>query len=265
MKITPLIENTVSKRDLIAEHGLSFFIEHEDANILFDTGQSKNFDLNAKQLGIDITTIDYLIISHGHYDHIGGLSHFIENNEKAEIIIKKETLWPKFKFDQSIGMSKLINIKNPRFQFVDQITEIVKGIFIVPETKQFFSIDRHINDFYTQSNEKIIKDEFSDELFLVFKNNDGISIFSSCSHNGITNMAETVKKHFGLPLVKIIGGFHIKNATDLVVDHISEYFNKNEIEKVYACHCTGLEKFNRLKLNCGEMVSYNETGNVITI
>ena len=209
MRIVTLIENTVSKKDLVAEHGLSFFIEHEEANMLFDSGQSKNFAFNAEILGIDIASIDILILSHGHYDHTGGLAHFIENNEKAKIIIKKEALWLKFKNDKSIGMSKLINVENPRFIFAGEITEIVNGVYIFPETKPFFPIDKHISGFYTQHNEEIIQDEFLDELFIAFKSDTGISILSSCSHNGITNMTETAKKYFNYPIINIIGGFHI--------------------------------------------------------
>lgn len=265
MKIITLIENTVSKKDLVAEHGLSFFIQHEDANILFDTGQSKNFAQNAELLGIDISTIDYLIISHGHYDHVGGLAHFIENNNKAKIFLKEEALWSKMKNDRYIGISKQINVKNTRFQFVNKITEIVKGIFIIPETNLFFPIDRHFDNFFIQHEGENIKDEFSDELFLALKNEAGVSILSSCSHSGITNMAETAKRHFKLPLVDIIGGFHIRKANELVVDHIADYFIENKISKVFTCHCTGLEKFNQLRSKCGEMVSYNETGNQILI
>lgn len=265
MKITTLIENRVSRSGLVAEHGLSFFIQHPDANILFDTGQTAGFAINAKAMGIDIAAIDYLIISHGHYDHIGGLSYFIENNEKAKIIVKDETLWPKFKNDKYIGISKSINLNNNRFQKISQVTEIVEGVFIMPNIETFYSADKHMSDFYTQENGKNRKDKFNDELFLALKNDNGISVLSSCSHNGITNIAETARRYFGLALLNIIGGFHINNAENSITNHISDYFNENINGYVFTCHCTGIEKYSLLTQKCQVKVAYNETGNVINL
>lgn len=265
IEIQTLIENRVSKTGLVAEHGLSFFIKHPDANILFDTGQTSGFAENAKVLGINIASIDFLIISHGHNDHTGGLSHFIENNEKAIIILKDEALWPKFKNDKSIGLNKHFNVNNSRFRKIREITELVKGVYIVPQTETFFSVDKHMSEFYTEDVGGIKPDRFNDEIFIAIKNEYGISILSSCSHNGITNMAETAQNHFVVPLINIIGGFHIKNAADSIVDHISEYFNKNKVANVYTCHCTGIEKFSQLKIKCDSMVSYIETGGVIKL
>jgi 7,8-dihydropterin-6-yl-methyl-4-(beta-D-ribofuranosyl)aminobenzene 5'-phosphate synthase len=83
MKISVLCENTTKKENILSEHGLSLFIETEKHKILFDMGQSDAFLKNAKTLGIDLSTVDIAILSHGHYDHGGGLRAFLEYNEKA--------------------------------------------------------------------------------------------------------------------------------------------------------------------------------------
>ena len=265
MKITTLIENRVSRAGLVAEHGLSFYIEAGKKKLIFDTGAGENFAQNAKVMGINLSKADLLILSHGHNDHTGGLSWFIENNNKASVYLKEETLWPKYKFDRSIGMSNRINTNNSRFRMIREINEVVEGIFIFPVTHRYFEIDQHKAGFFTNNGEEIVADAFLDELFLVMKNNGGISILSSCSHNGITNMVETAANYFKLPVRNVIGGFHLKNSTREVSNHIADYFNQKKVEKVYTGHCTGIENFIQIQTNCNAKVFYLETGDKIEI
>ena len=96
-KITTLVENAVYRRNLQAEHGLSLLIENNGYKILFDTGQSDLFIRNATLSDIEIAEVDFLILSHGHSDHTGGLRHFLSVNKKASVICKQEALYRKFK------------------------------------------------------------------------------------------------------------------------------------------------------------------------
>jgi hypothetical protein len=110
----------VSKSELVAEHGLSLYIETDHKKIIFDTGQTGHFILNAEKLGIDIRDVDYLILSHGHYDHTGGLKKFLEINSKAAVLAKEEIFIPKFS-----GKTRYIGLKDhpeirKRISFVKQ-------------------------------------------------------------------------------------------------------------------------------------------------
>lgn len=96
MKIITLIENVVNNGNLLAEHGLSLYITTNNRKILFDTGQSGLFIQNAEKLGIDIADVDILVLSHGHYDHTGGLQAFLEINYKATVLAKKDIFFPKY-------------------------------------------------------------------------------------------------------------------------------------------------------------------------
>lgn len=265
MKITSLIENRVSRMGLVAEHGLCFYIETNGWQILFDIGAGANYASNAEYLGIDISQIDFLVISHGHSDHTGGLGHFLEINSKALIFTKKNTFDPKFKFNKYIGISPKIHIDHKRFHFIDTVFELVPGIHIFPDIVIQFQTDQHKSNFFTQYNNTLVPDNFNDELFLVLKSRNGLSILSSCSHSGITNMVETAENHFKLPVIKVIGGFHLIDGQTEATQHIISYFNSKKIQQVYTGHCTGIEKFAQLKTKCNARVQYFETGDAIEL
>jgi 7,8-dihydropterin-6-yl-methyl-4-(beta-D-ribofuranosyl)aminobenzene 5'-phosphate synthase len=265
MEITVLIENYVNRAGLIGEHGLSFSIDTGKQIVLFDTGASRNFAKNATRLGINIAMADALIISHGHNDHTGGLAYFIESNEQAPIYLKKAAFWPKFKYERSIGISQHINPEIQRFKMLTEVTEIAEGIFIFPETACFFENDQHRQHFYTMNKQELVDDTFNDELFVVLKTDTGLTVLSSCSHNGITNMVETAENHFQQPVVNVIGGFHLKDEPLVATRHIISYFNRKSIQQVYTGHCTGLEKFSEIQTKCPCRVYYHDTGKRITI
>lgn len=265
MKITTVVENHVSKSGLGAEHGLSFVIESKGKKIMFDTGQSKLYARNAKALGFDVAAFDALVISHGHYDHVGGLPHFIENNNQAPVYLKKEALWPKFHNERYIGVKRTINALNPRFKFVENMFEVIDNVFIATNIENRYPDDSHKHGFFVQENENRIADNFADELFLVLKTEKDISIVSSCSHNGITNIVETARRVFNLPVNSVIGGFHIKNDTSLNVDKMINYFNIIEVKSVFTGHCTGIEKFIQFQTKFKGKTFYLETGTVLEL
>ncbi len=265
IKIVTLIENLVTSTGFIGEHGLSIYIELGDKKILLDTGFSSNFLHNAERLGIDISTVDYLIISHGHHDHIGGLIPFMAKNTRAEIILKKESTLPKFNGEWYIGHNPDIDFCSSRFQYVDDLLEIVPNLFIFPSIHSFFPVDSHKKGFLIENNGTKSSDLFDDELFLCIKNKEKLIVISSCSHNGISNICETARQHFGLPVERIIGGFHTKKDELQVVDHIANYFNNIAVEEVNTCHCTGVDKFAYLVKHCKATVSYNYAGSQILI
>jgi len=265
MIITTLIENLVYGKELVSENGLSFLLETEETKILIDTGQSGNFTVNARSLGINISEIDFLVLTHGHYDHTGGVKDFLAKNSHAKVVAKPLTFQPKFKGKTYIGFPREIKIPKDRLVFPKNFMELTNGVFLGTTVKSFFDIDNHKNGFEVIQGNNLIPDNFDDELFVCIKMKDKISIISSCSHNGITNIIETAKHKFNLPVSTVIGGFHIKNAPSHVIDHIIKYFNENNIENVGVSHCTGVENYPGFKTGCTGNVFYNFTGNRIQI
>jgi len=266
MKIVTLIENLAESSGLVAEHGLSLYIDTGDQKILFDTGQSGLFIQNARKLGIDIRDIDYLIISHGHFDHTGGLYPFLEMNAKAKVFAKQGIFTPKYNGKtRFIGTEFVEEAVSGRFEFINSVTEIIPDLFVIPAIPLHHDIDTNFTRLYKKEGDSFFPDEFEDELFVVIKKSDHINILTACSHRGITNICETAVQHFGLPVNLIIGGFHMKDCSAEQYVHIVNYLHKLQPKLMGVCHCTGVDKFASLMGECDAKVFYNCTGNEITI
>ena len=149
-KITTLVENCVYGRKLQAEHGLSLYIETPENRLLFDTGASDLFIRNARLLNIDLQKVDYLVLSHGHSDHTGGLRHFLELNAEATVVCKREVFFPKFKDERENGMKYTRSLDLSRFRFIDELTELVPGVFLFPSVDIIDPKDTHFERFWIQ-------------------------------------------------------------------------------------------------------------------
>ncbi len=266
MRIITLIENLVYKQNLVAEHGLSYYIETGQKKILFDTGQSNNFLNNAKTLGIDISDIDAVIISHGHYDHIGGLYPFLKVNHKAKVYIKKEAFYLKFNgTERFIGIGYDSYLLEGRITYVTGITEIDRNVFIMPDISINNPVDTNFHNFKVSTSHGFENDEFNDEVFLAIVKNRELSILSSCSHRGITNIIDAAVNHFSLPVNRVIGGFHIRNCGAGQMKAIMMCLDRFSVKSIGVCHCTGVEKYAELVCSLGQRVFYNHTGYTIDV
>ena len=265
MQITTLIENLVYRKYLFAEHGLSILIENDFDKILVDTGQTGNFTRNANYMGIDIKKIEYVVITHGHFDHIGGLDTFLEINNKAKIIMHPNALQPKFHGNKPIGSDRNLKINPERISEFSEIMQITDNIYVLSNIENRNIVDIHKKGFYIEKNGKQINDPFDDEVFVCVIRSGKINIISSCSHNGITNIIEKALDYFDLPVNLIIGGFHLKNSGEEEVKYVIDYMNDKKVQKIGFCHCSGIENYSSFKLNFKGEIFYNYTGNQILI
>ena len=266
MKIVTLIENLVYQKGLYAEHGLSIYLETENSRILFDTGQSGLFLQNAENMGIKMEDVDTLVLSHGHYDHTGGLYPFLEKNKKARVYTKKEIFTPKYRsHHRFIGTIEQDELLKGRLYFIESITEIAKGIFVMPKIIITNPEDTHYAGMLKVTDNGLAEDQFDDELFLVIRENNAINILTACSHRGITNICTTATEHFKHPVGLILGGFHLKNSTDQQFEQIMQYFKQLQPKSIGVCHCTGVEKYAEIQRDCNSHVFYNCTGKEIIL
>jgi 7,8-dihydropterin-6-yl-methyl-4-(beta-D-ribofuranosyl)aminobenzene 5'-phosphate synthase len=266
MKIITLIENLVESGGLLAEHGLSVYIETDNRKILFDTGQSGMFLQNAKTLGVIVEDIDAVVLSHGHYDHTGGLYPFLEVNQKAKVYAKRDVFTPKYRSNKTfIGIPLNDEVLKDRLIFVDEVTELDEGVFMMPHIPIEYSVDTHFDGLLKQVNNELVADDFDDELFIALVHKTKINIITACSHRGITNICEAATNHFKLKVKLILGGFHMKNCTTEQYIHITHYFRKLQPKSLGVCHCTGIEKYADLRRECEMSFFYNFTGKEIQL
>jgi 7,8-dihydropterin-6-yl-methyl-4-(beta-D-ribofuranosyl)aminobenzene 5'-phosphate synthase len=275
MKITALIEDTTMNSDLNSEKGLSLHIEREQDNILFDTGVSGNFTDNANKSGIDLKKVDVTAISHGHFDHGGGLRRFLELNETSPVYIhihsEEEHYFKGFMFiKRDIGMDKtLFSDYSDRIKFIKGLKEISRDVYLIDDIKINQTIPKGSKYLYKKVENQLIHDDFKHEQMMVIREDDGLVIFSGCSHHGVLNMVEAAMDQFpNIPIKGLFGGFHFIGLpffnhmaeSKRNVEDIGKKLLEYPIEKVYTGHCTGRKAYPILKNVMGDRVEYFATG-----
>lgn len=256
MKITALLENTSLRADMKTEHGLSLYIESEIGNILFDMGQSAFFAENAKKLDIDLRKVDLAILSHGHYDHGGGLAEFLKINEKAPVLIQRDAFLPHYNgTEKYIGLDPSL-AKNPRIIFTDDFYQIAPcaSLFSCNQKERKYNFGSF--GLTEKAEERFIEDDFRHEQYLLIEENGKRILFSGCSHKGILDIVSWFTPDI------LIGGFHFsKMPQDETLRHTAKNLNAYPTE-FYTCHCTGEAQYLFMKdemprlhyLACGETI-----------
>ena len=240
MIITVLNENT-SKKWLKCEHGLSLYIETGAHRILFDTGQSDIFAENARKIGIDLSKTDMCIISHGHYDHGGGLAHFLDINNTAPVFIHQNANGSFYNATgKYIGLSREL-FSHSQVKLCSDKKELAPNITLFPSS--CLQIDEEIDchGLSMKIGDRITPDNFCHEHYLLIRENNQSFLFSGCSHNGVIN----IEKHFHPDYY--IGGFHLsKLPADERLNAYADALNQYPTQ-YYTCHCTGEENFRYLQ------------------
>ncbi len=273
MIIKTLVENTSISEDYGCEHGLSLYIETKNDKILFDVGASNLFLHNAKKLGINIEEINYLIISHGHYDHGGGLKTFLQENIKAEVFLhplafdKHYALRSNNQLD-FIGIDEDLK-QNKQMVYTSDRYVISKGLQIFSNVVQREPRPMSNSGLGTELNGQIVDDTFHHEQNLIIEADGKTLLVTGCAHNGIVNILEHFHNLRGHMPDYVIGGFHLsrrsgENEDFTEIDRIGKYL-KDTKTKYYTCHCTGIEPYHRLKEVLGESIDYLRTGSEIIL
>lgn len=266
MKITVLIENT--SHELLHEHGLSLYIQYNDKTYLLDTGSSSKFMDNAKALSINLD-VDYNILSHGHYDHSGGYTTYLSLYDKKVYAMKSV-------FDTYVSSHDKHNISVPRnvprdkFIFIDRVTKLEENVYLIPHNKPLCDIGKR-SKMYRYVNNEYVYDDFSHELSLVFDTDKGLVILNSCSHGGVRNIIEDVRKV--LPNKHIhayIGGLHLKGKNNTCAYSKEEVYDiakylLDHVDILYTGHCTGDIAYQYLSDIMGERVVQLYSGKVMEI
>ena len=255
MKIVTLMENTSCREDLCCEHGLSLYLETENRKILFDAGQSAAFADNAEKLGVDLKNVAFAVLSHGHYDHSGGLGKFLEVNETAPVYVSRWAFEPHWESDgRYVGVDLSLQA-NDRVRYVAEETLLAEGITLY----RMETAPMDTAGLLVEENGVRIPDDFRHEQYLLVAEAGKRILISGCSHKGILNIMDAFHPDI------LIGGFHFMKVTEEA--KLAEAAKKLlEYDTVYYTgHCTGQKQYDYLKTVMGEKLHYISTGTVLEL
>ncbi len=272
MIITSIVENT-SAVELPVEHGLSLYIQLDNGErILFDMGQGTLFAENAEKLGLSIEAIDTAIISHGHYDHGGGLSTFLQINKKANVYLNHDAFEPHYSLRDSglrfIGLDKEL-VNNDRLVFCSDFTHIREGITLFADVRGKCCCPHGNNLLFGP--DKTQNDSFAHEQNLIIEEGENLILIAGCAHNGIINIMEKTKELFGKTPTHVLAGMHLVKSglsaeeDDAFITKLSSHLLSYPNCHYYTMHCTGTEQFAILKSKMQERIEYLSCGETIAI
>ena len=262
MKWTVLSDNRSNDSRLFTEHGLSILLTTERHKILLDTGASDVFIRNAEQLGIDLSDVDYVFISHGHSDHAGGMRHFLEHNQKAKVIVSPDAISGKF-YSKRGNLHSITTewpeIGDDRLILIDQTCEIAEGVHVIAHIPQIHPMPKGNKNLYVKdANVDYIHDDFRHELALYV---EGL-LFTGCAHSGLENILTACP----WPVNTVVGGFHLLDGqeTEEEIQALAQRLKANYPETLfYTSHCTGDNVFEVMKGVMGEQLQSFRCGTII--
>ena len=239
MIITALTENT-SQSGLPVEHGLSLYIQSDTHTILFDTGQTDLFARNAAALGLDLQKVDIAVLSHGHYDHGGGLAAFLARNDHAPVYLHRRAFETHYNGEKFIGLSPALR-QSERLVFTGGVTAIADGLTLDDCNDRQPLID--LGSFGLDKIENGVRkpDDFRHEHYLLIEEHGKRILISGCSHKGVINIV-----HWFRPDV-LVGGFHFHKLP--LGETLTGYARQLDAygTAYYTCHCTGVPQYAYMK------------------
>jgi 7,8-dihydropterin-6-yl-methyl-4-(beta-D-ribofuranosyl)aminobenzene 5'-phosphate synthase len=253
-RITVLVENTAGGRGLLAEHGLSFWIELGHKRILFDTGQGNVLSGNASRLGIQLELADAIVLSHGHYDHTGGLGDALQGVGRPKVYAHPAAFAPKFARNTD-GTARDIGIsclgpqdvrERAEFVRVEGPTEVCEGLRLtgpVPRTTDF----EDTGGAFFRDKDCTEPDDLIDDQAAFVDTPAGTVVILGCAHAGVINTLRHIQTLTnGRPIRTVIGGMHLLNANPERMDKTVAELRRLDVQRLLPCHCTGLGAVARL-------------------
>ena len=264
MKWTVLSDNRSNDDSLETEHGLSILLETDKHRILLDTGASDMFIRNAERLGIDLSTVDYVFISHGHSDHAGGLQHLVERNRQAKILVSPDAMSGKF-FSKRGNLHGIIaewpRKDDDRLVMINQACAIAENIHVIAHIPQNHPMPKgNVNLYVQDANGDFIHDDFRHELVLYV---DGL-LFTGCAHSGLENILSACP----WSVHTIVGGFHLLDGLQTeeeLMALVQRLKAKYPETQFFTSHCTGDKVFAVLKTIMGNQLHAFSCGMTITV
>jgi 7,8-dihydropterin-6-yl-methyl-4-(beta-D-ribofuranosyl)aminobenzene 5'-phosphate synthase len=249
--ITILVDNTAGGRGTVAEHGFAAWISREEDQTLFDTGAGKALSINAKNMQKDFRALHRLILSHGHWDHTGGLKDVLNVRDTTDIIAHPGIFEERFAVTKHNGKTEYRSVGIPfsreeleqvgaSFLLRREYHEVSPGIWFsgeIPRSQGWQSSDRKL---VIKRDEKYVLDPFVDDISLLIETDIGPVVLLGCAHAGTETILNYLSEKSGYTsFYAVIGGTHLMRSNDQHIDRIIEIFEKYQVQKIVTTHCTG--------------------------
>lgn len=270
-RITILVENTTPVPGLLGEYGFSALIEVDGQRYLFDTGSGEAIMVNASKLGIDLSSIEALVISHGHFDHTGGVMQLLPEL-KNPILYAHSGIFTRHLVPSGTSQTHYIgtsftkeDLAQARAEFVaiDDFTELADNIYITGTIPRLTSYEDAGGPFIKEINGELLPDPIEDDMALVINHPQGLIIVSGCAHAGMINMINYALERTGASKVlAFIGGTHLISADENRLQKTIADLKRIDPQQLIVCHCTGFTATSRLFRELPTMTQKGETGMV---
>ncbi len=275
MKLITLLENRTKSKKLKNKHGLSLYIEVNGVKLIFDTGPDDSFLRNAKKLGVNVSDVDFLIISHGHIDHGGGIKEFIEVNDKARIIMSKYAFDKHYTkvfnmFKVNVGLNPKLK-KSKRIELIEGIVNLNNGLLLFDGVVSKKLIPKSNRKLLVKSNDRFVQDKFKHEINLLLLELGKTILICGCAHKGIVNIIEKAASLTERNINIVVGGMHLYNPitkryeSDDFIRELGKSLSKNRVSNYYTGHCTGEKAYQILKKELNSKIGDLKTGTIIEI
>lgn len=275
IKLTTLSENTAGRVGLLAEWGLSVLVEVDNYKVLLDTGLDISAAYNAAILGIDLSAVDRIVISHGHRDHTGGLHHVLNAMRKKIEVIAHPDIWAaKYsrtfsKQEQYAGIPfarEALENWGASFRLTKEPVWITDNIVTTGEIPMLTEYEKIDSELFVKESGELRPDPLKDDLALIIKAEMGLIVVLGCGHRGMINTLHHARKITGVEQIHmVVGGTHLIQASREQMDLTIAELKRLGVQRIGVSHCTGLPAAAILFQEFGDNFFFNNTGRVITI